>query len=126
MTHQLMNPLLFIGLQWQPQRDYRLKVLYHLNDDEIEIVTAKIFDYLNVDFTAVKSKSHARNLVEARQLAMYLIKKHLGCTLKYIGNYFGGRDHSTVIYALDTVKDMMVSNKRFNMKVTELEKHVFF
>lgn len=121
-----VNPYIFAGLARQPQYEYRLKIAYHLNDDRLEIVTAKIFDCLKVCITQAKSKSHKREFVEARQIAMYMVKKHLGCTLKYIGKYFGGRHHSTVKYAINTVDDMMESDPVFKKKVGDVETHAFY
>jgi len=55
---------------------------------------------------------------------MYLAKHFTNSSLKVIGDKFGGRDHSTVIYSVKAVQDMMDTDLVFKDKVVELEKQV--
>ena len=55
---------------------------------------------------------------------MYLAKNHTTNSLKTIGDQFGGRDHSTVIYSCRTVQDLMDTDTLFKDTVSELEKKV--
>jgi chromosomal replication initiator protein len=63
------------------------------------------------------SKRRTRALVEPRQVAMYLCREVLGMTLHDIGAVFGGRDHSTVIHAVDRVKARVASEPQFAQRV---------
>ena len=63
-----------------------------------------------------------RSLVVPRQIAMYITKELTNLSLKSIGYHFGGRDHSTVIHAIQTVSDLMASDKEINATVTKLIK----
>jgi chromosomal replication initiator protein len=56
-------------------------------------------------------------LVEPRQVAMYLCREVLGMTLHDIGTTFGGRDHSTVIHAVERVKDRIAREPAFAVRV---------
>ena len=60
----------------------------------------------------------------ARQLSMYLAKRHTNNSLKTIGDNFGGRDHSTVIYSCKTVEDLMDTDPLVKDALDELEKKV--
>ena len=60
----------------------------------------------------------------ARQLSMYLAKQLTDKSLKNIGDYFGGRDHSTVIYSCKAVQDLMDTDSSFKDTVGEIEKKV--
>ena len=60
----------------------------------------------------------------ARQLSMYLAKHHTNSSLKAIGDNFGGRDHSTVIYSCKTVEDLIDTDPLVKDALTELEKKV--
>jgi len=60
----------------------------------------------------------------ARQLSMYLAKRHTNSSLKTIGDNFGGRDHSTVIYSCKTVEDLMDTDPLVKDALDELEKKV--
>ena len=61
------------------------------------------------------------DLVLARQVSMYICRRKLGLSYPELGRAFGGRDHSTVIYAINKIKKLMVSNKSVHQLVTEIE-----
>lgn len=65
---------------------------------------------------AIKSKTRKREIVEARQIAMTLVNEKLKRGLSEVGRLFGGRDHSTVIHARDTVEDLCATDKIFKNK----------
>jgi len=60
-----------------------------------------------VTIADLKSKSRKKELVFPRQVAMYFAKELTDLSLKSIGYHFGGRDHSTVIHAVQTISDLM-------------------
>jgi chromosomal replication initiator protein len=71
-----------------------------------------------VSIENLKSKSRDRKYVDPRHISMYFIKEyHRSFSLKSIGEYFGGRDHSTVIHALENVSDLMDTDKQFKEKI---------
>jgi chromosomal replication initiator protein len=55
-------------------------------------------------------------------VAMYFCKRYTQLTLALIGGNFGGRDHSTVIHALESVEDMMKTDANFKNSVDDLTK----
>jgi hypothetical protein len=66
-----------------------------------------------ISVEAMKAPSRRRNVVTARQCAMWLIKRNLpSITLNEIGNVFGNRHHSTVIHAIGTVEDQLYCNNK--------------
>lgn len=65
----------------------------------ISDVAKAVCDYLRVDLQRVRSPSRRQSLVQARQLAMHLVRELTSAPLTAIGRYFGGRDHTTVLYA---------------------------
>lgn len=65
------------------------------------------------------------DLVLARQMAMYVCRQRLGLSYPELGRAFGGRDHSTVIYAIKKIKQLMKTDKTVYHKVTELENMTF-
>ncbi len=88
----------------------------------IDSIQDLVANHFNLDVDILQSKSRKRNIVTARQLAMFFVKKHTNHSLKSIGKAFGGRDHSTVIYSCRTVNDLIDSDKSFQLIVEELEK----
>ncbi len=80
-----------------------------LNVDQIQKSTSKQF---NVNLEDLKSKTRKKEIVTARQVAMYLSKEYTKHSLKVIGYHFGGRDHATVIHAVKCVQEMMENNSQ--------------
>lgn len=66
---------------------------------------------MGVGLEAMKSKCRNREFVEARHIAMYFCKKFTNSSLKFIGKEFGNRDHSTVIHALQSVSNLIDTDK---------------
>src|SRR5690606_16725419 len=62
----------------------------------IEYIQKLVCEYFEVPVEMVKSKTRKREIVQARQISMYLAKNHTKSSLKSIGSFFGGRAHSTV------------------------------
>jgi chromosomal replication initiator protein len=82
----------------------------------MEYIQSLVCEYFEVPIEMVKSQTRKREIVQASQISMYLAKAHTKSSLKSIGNFFGGRDHSTVIYACQTVEDLLIPIK--NSKAT--------
>lgn len=72
----------------------------------IETITKAVCGYLKIDENKIRDKTRKKEVVLARQLAMYLSKELTKSSLKSIGLHFGGRDHSTVIHACNSMLDM--------------------
>ena len=83
-----------------------------------------VADHFDVGVDKLQGKTRKRQVVIARQLSMYLAKNLTDKSLKAIGENFGGRDHSTVIYSCKTVQDLMETDAVFNETVSELEKKI--
>ncbi len=73
----------------------------------IDYITQIVCEYLKVDENKVREKNRKKEVVMARQIAMYLSKKLTQSSLKTIGLHFGGRDHSTVIHAYNTIDELV-------------------
>lgn len=70
---------------------------------------------------AIKSKSRKKELVMARNVCMYLMKKHTILSLATIGATFGKRDHSTVLHALKNMEDDLFKNSTVKKLVYECD-----
>ncbi|MBX9831319.1 chromosomal replication initiator protein DnaA [Candidatus Babeliales bacterium] len=105
------------------------KVLLNLNEkkkegivlDNIMKVIAKDYD---VSVNDIKSKKRLKNIANARQIAFYLMKKLSHCSLQSIGSFIGGRDHSTVIHAINKVEDSLAKDTAFKKKLQTLEQKI--
>ncbi len=101
-----------------------LKNIVHDIDTEVSIdyIQKTISEYFKVDVDDLKDKTRKKEIVIARQVAMYFSKEYTDHSLKAIGYHFGGRDHSTVIHAVQSVNDMMDTSNSFKSQIEELKK----
>lgn len=74
---------------------------------EPEVIIKVVSAYYDVTPSQLKNDRRFRNIVTARQVAMYLVKKHTVLSLKDIGTLFGNRDHTTVIHSVSRVDDFI-------------------
>ena len=89
----------------------------NLDNEHIIHVVASRYGYTHKE---MRSKKRDPRIVEARQIAMYLCRKLLGLAYVEIGKIFGGKDHTTVIYAVRKIEKIIVRNKDMHIIVTEL------
>ena len=92
------------------------------SDVSVDFIQKTVADYFRVELEAMKGKIKKREIVIPRQVAMYFCKRFTQLTLALIGENFGGRDHSTVIHALESVEDMMKTDANFKNSVEDLTK----
>lgn len=92
------------------------------SDITIEKVQKTVCEYFNISRDTLLSKSRKRQIVQARQIAMYMSRTLINCSLATIGSETGGKDHATVLHACTTVSDLMTIDKTFKQYVTDIEK----
>ncbi len=86
--------------------------------DKIQDIVCKHF---SVPMEVLHSKSRKREIVQARQIAMYLSKVYTKNSLQTIGQEIGSRDHATVLHACKTVNNLRDTDKTFKANLKELE-----
>jgi chromosomal replication initiator protein len=86
----------------------------------IERIMQETARYFGIKEDLIREKTRKAEIVEARQVAMYLSKLLTQNSVKTIGLHFGGRDHSTVVHSYQQVEKNMKSNKTFAEKVEEI------
>ncbi len=91
-------------------------------DVTIDKVQKVVCDYFNITRDVFLSKTRKRQIVQARQIAMYMSRSLINCSLSTIGAEIGGKDHATVLHACTTVNDLMSTDKTFRQYVTDIEK----
>ena len=87
----------------------------------IDHIQQIIVDYFGLDIEALHSKTRKRNVVQARQLAMFFSKKYTKSSLSTIGSQIGQRDHATVLHACKTVENLIETDREFKKYVSDLE-----
>lgn len=90
----------------------------------IDYIQKVVCDYFNLSIDVINSKTRKREIVQARQLAMYFAKKHTKASLATIGLHCGNKDHATVLHACRTVNNLIDTDKQFRIYVEELDKKI--
>jgi chromosomal replication initiator protein len=90
----------------------------------IDYIQKIVCDYFNIPIELINSKTRKREIVQARQLAMYFSKKHTKSSLANIGLHCGNKDHATVLHACRTVNNLVETDKQFRGFVEELDKKI--
>ena len=97
----------------------------HINKEiTVDFIQELVADHFDVGVDKLQGKTRKRSIVIARQLSMFLAKKMTNHSLKAIGENFGGRDHSTVIYSCKAVQDLLDTDMIFKDTVADLEKKI--
>ena len=87
-----------------------------------ELIIQTVCEYFNVTRDMLLSKSRKRQIVQARQIAMYECRNLVkNCSLSTIGAELGGKDHATVLHSCTTVQDLMSTDKLFRQWVEDIE-----
>jgi chromosomal replication initiator protein len=90
----------------------------------IDYIQKVVCDYFNLPIDVMKSKTRKREVVQARQIAMYFAKQLTKSSLATIGAHCGGKDHATVLHACRTVNNLMDTDKKFRHYIQELDKKI--
>lgn len=81
----------------------------------------KVCSHYKIDASAIHTKTRKREVVQVRQVAMYLAKKHTDTSSSKIGQLIGNKDHATVLHACKIVKDQVEVDKAFKNEIEEIE-----
>lgn len=90
----------------------------------IDYIQKVVCDYFNLSLELMKSKTRKREVVQARQIAMYFSKSMTKSSLATIGAHCGGKDHATVLHACRTVNNLIETDKRFRVYISDIEKKI--
>lgn len=90
----------------------------------VDYIQYAVSNYYNLDQNDFKIAKKTSDIAFPRQIAMYLSKQLTGLSLKEIGKEFGGKDHSTVIYAIKKVEEEMKLNPNTKTIVDNIRKMI--
>ena len=87
----------------------------------VDDIIATVCRHFNLDASVIHTKSRKREVVQARQIAMYLAKKNTDFSTAKIGTLIGNKDHATVLHACKTVKELTEVDKSFRSEIDEIQ-----
>ena len=86
----------------------------------IDQIQKKVAEHFDVRLADMTSKRRSANIAFPRQVAMYLVRRHIKASLHEIGDAFGGRDHGTVLHACKTVSVRMKKEDQVRQAIVRL------
>ena len=86
----------------------------------MELIQKKVAEYFDIKLSDMKTKKRTRQVAYPRHVAMYLAREMTDLTLPEIGEHFGGRDHSTVIHALEKIDSDLKKNHNVKNLIQKL------
>ena len=108
-------------------KDILVKMVRKQAEEEltVEKIQQVVCGHFHIAPETLQAKTRKREIVQARQLAMYFCKNYTKASLSYIGNQIGKKDHATVLYACKAVADLMETDRKFKMEVEEIQRKLY-
>jgi len=88
----------------------------------LDTVSKSVAKYYGVTVGDLKSKKRNQHVVFARQIAFYMMKKYTQSSLQIIGHYLGGKDHTTVLHAIDKIEKLTKKDASLEQKLQTIHK----
>lgn len=90
----------------------------------VNSIESVVCDFYNLKCELIHTASRKRQIVQARQVTMYLSKTYTEMSLAQIGSLIGKKNHATVLHACRIVKEQMEVDKIFREEIAEIEKKI--
>ncbi len=120
----LVTSLLKVDIDLEVAKEH-LKLNEELENQKnitIDSIAKTVANYYKIPIGDLRGKAKTKEVALPRQVAMYLTNKFIKPTLKDNGHYFSGRDHSTVLHAINTIKERIKTESLLAQQVLDLEK----
>ncbi len=95
-----------------------------IKEINITNIQKTVSEFFNVSIEKLKSDTRKREIVQARQIAMFFAKKYTKASLSSIGAQIGKKDHATVLYACKIVNNLIETDKKYKYDIEELDKKI--
>ncbi|PMB03366.1 chromosomal replication initiation protein DnaA, partial [Fischerella thermalis CCMEE 5328] len=89
-----------------------------------ETILTIIADEFNVTIDDLKGNSRRREISWARQIGMYLMRQHTDLSLPRIGEEFGGKDHTTVMYSCEKITQLKETDQNLGQTLRQLSDRI--
>ena len=93
-------------------------------DLSIDYIQKVVCEYFGLPVDVLQAKTRKREIVQARQIAMFFSKNLTKSSLSTIGAVIGSKDHATVLHACKTINNLMETDKRFKAQIEDIEKRI--
>ncbi|MCD6161279.1 MAG: chromosomal replication initiator protein DnaA [candidate division Zixibacteria bacterium] len=90
----------------------------------LDEINKKVAEYFKIPSDRITGKSKTVEVSTARQIAIYIARNNTTYSLKTIGNFFGGRDHSTIIHSIKKITQAMGQDSLLKFRIEEIVKRL--
>ena len=90
----------------------------------IDLIQRRVSEYFDLSVGDMKIKKRTKTVVFPRQIAMFLARDLTECSLPEIGEYFGGRDHTTVLHAINVIENQVRVDSNLKNLIEQLKKKI--
>ena len=94
----------------------------HITPSQVIETVAKFY---NISVAEMVSPARNKELVQPRQVAMYLIRQETDASLPEIGNLLGGRDHTTVLHGIERIKDRLETEEQLRREIMSVREQLY-
>lgn len=115
LKHRIVSPQLIDEILKNEIQDKRPKI-----KASPTLVIKTVADHFRLKQVAIKGKSRVKSLVEARHIAMFILKSELSLPLTEIGKWFSGRDHTTVLHAVNKIESEIIKNTSIQQDISAI------
>jgi len=88
-------------------------------------IVDQVSDFFSIDQKELRGRSRSQDIVMPRQIAMYIIREHTETSLVEIGQELGGRDHTTVMHAIDKIEREIESNPNLRSQINTIVQIIY-
>ncbi|NPV88084.1 chromosomal replication initiator protein DnaA [Coprothermobacteraceae bacterium] len=89
-----------------------------------QTIAEQVASYFGMTLDELKSSKRSQDLVVPRQIAMYLIRQHTDMSYPEIASFFNKKDHTTVMHAIDKIKDAQLNNPNIRHYMADIKKRL--
>jgi len=97
-----------------------IDIVGRTEEASLATITTAVAKYFGIKLSELRSSSRKQNLVRARSLAMFLARRITSKSLNQIGDYYGGRDHTTVLHAVRKTVSLLEENTELRRSADEI------
>jgi chromosomal replication initiator protein len=115
------------GLLLTPQlvESALVDLLPHRGGIQPEEVVRKVADVFGLPMERMLGRDRSKDVALPRQIAMYLLREEANISLPQIGMALGGRDHTTIIYGIEKITDMLERDDRLRRQLIEIREQLY-
>ena len=100
-------------------------LLPHRSEVGPDEIVRKVADKFGISVDSMTGRDRSRQIALPRQIAMYILREEANISLPQIGEFLGGRDHTTIMYGCDKIADLLERDDRLRRQVIQIKEQLY-